>query len=195
MTEPLTLPPPEVMALLCDAEGRGKSYVSLSTNGDGACGLHAMFGRSRGGRLECDGDIREVVAFLLEDCMRQVRLGTRCMSSNYEKVCSALWSEFCVPCAKAGLARGSDGKADVVEDDLEPEAVYFWEALSAESQRRLCRHIQDVEHARQRGFRIICKLQRRAQNRQFPDLCHTRDRHGTSCTWCAGGPGSSTRCL
>ena len=69
-------------------------------------------------------------------------------SMHFIKIRSALWTEFCIPCGKKVLAAVGGGRSRDLT--VEPEAECFWNALAAEEQRLICRHIERHQAERRR---------------------------------------------
>ena len=145
-------PPAQLLALLREP---GNPNVSLQTKGDGACGVHAAFGRPRGGMFQCAAGARSLVASCFAEYMGQVQNGGRQGSAHYEKVRETWWSEFCIPCAKkecaarpAGAGCSTSRMEFRVVQQVEQEAKCFWDGLSRDDQRGLCQHIEDAANAR-----------------------------------------------
>ena len=91
---------------LVNAIGIGHVFASANTVGDGACGMHAMFGHTnKEGKLEVPR-ARELAAQGLEAALRQCR-----RSPHAEAVRISLWNELAVP--------GACGAET-------PEARLFW---------------------------------------------------------------------
>ena len=89
--------PPQHQWLLGDS---CNPYCSLDTKGDGACGVHAVFGLPQGGKLKCDEGLRSLVASYFEEYMQDVLDGGKQDSANFKNVRTTWWSEFCLPSAK-----------------------------------------------------------------------------------------------
>ena len=124
-------------------------YISLETTGDGACGLHAVFGRPREGRFHCSG-ARGLAASYLEKRIDEIRNGAE-EGVHYEKVRETWWSEFCVPCAAEishlGRSDSSTGRASRVDcgsAEPGPEAQCFWEALEPDDKKSVCETVSSI---------------------------------------------------
>ena len=141
-------PPAQLLALLSGASG---PYLSLQTSGDGACGLHAAFGRPVCRELKCSSGVRTAVAAKFEAYVAQTQSGARQGSAHFAKVWSTLWCEFCLPCAKQEIAASSSrARSGFPSDFSEPEteAKCFWENMALDSRRQLCQHLNEQENAR-----------------------------------------------
>ncbi len=64
----------------------GAECVGLRTRGDGACGVHAIFGRPRGdGSLACGASVRDAVAALVDTYMARVAENAAFVISRWYK--------------------------------------------------------------------------------------------------------------
>ena len=91
-------------------------YVSVRTNSDGACSLHAAFGVLVNGELFCGG-ARVLAARALESAFTSGQIGERLRRN----VLSAIWAELARPAAVHCLYGG---------DDPIREASRFWQLAS-----------------------------------------------------------------
>ena len=128
----------------------GREYCNLRTRGDGACGLHAAFGRPNNGEFACGPNVRRVAATLMETYAAEVLGGLRVGSRWFRDVEESLGEELCAPCAKAELGFG-----DAEPDD---EAWCFWGELAEPDRESACSHIlrrlESEEAARLRRLRF-----------------------------------------
>ena len=128
----------------------GEILVSANTVGDGACGMHAVFGRSnKHGQLECYNGRAVAVEFLEMALRRQVR-GAR-PSANVQAVRMSLWDELALP--------GAAGAGS-------PEAELFWQHFvqqypsEAEEVRQIVRQgelLKQEEVAQRRKLLKVCR--------------------------------------
>ena len=127
-------------------------YCGLLTRGDGACGLHAVFGRPKDGILRCELGIRRFVADHFGRYIHEVQGGIRLGSSHYEKVRSTWWSELCLPsaqeeCHMAGSTSCASSSSSVNAGAIvepEAEARCFWESLSSDGKQLACSHLVEA---------------------------------------------------
>ena len=112
-------PPEQMRQLLNEPE---RCYISLHTEGDGACGVHAVFGRPNDGCFQCGEGVRSVVAAHFAEYIGQIQSGRRQGSAHYVQVRETWWSEFCVPVAKHQHAsRSGRSRSSTFQSKVFPE--------------------------------------------------------------------------
>ena len=119
----------------------GSEAWEVEASGDGACGVHALFGTPCGhGRLHC-ADARELIRSHLQKPLLALRDLLGC--EVVDKVCSCIWDDFVVKLLK--WCDGSWQGAPTCEQRL------FWEVFQGEAfaDAREAAHIRHVENEKQ----------------------------------------------
>ena len=127
MAQQLRLRVSETIAHNIDDNG---IYASLPTEGDGACGLHALFGSVTTAGVVFAANARNVA----KNALLRYWDGNAASMPNSEtlnRVLIALWSEYSIPCARADTSR--DTEADI-----------FFSALTQSSQNDIFISIAEV---------------------------------------------------
>ena len=157
--------------------GEATQYLSLSTRGNGACGMHALFGAPSGsynGSMDCPLP-RRLAADLFGDAPSPTAQEGGAKQHWLNAVRASLWPELCLPCARqsAAFARKQKGSSLVGDNYAAApswEARAFWASVPASARSAIVQHAARMQEDEVRCAAAMSQLALHARACASPEL-------------------------